>query len=980
MAVSRQQTVSVAKYVLFPQILPRIVDLFFTGFAYFAYFVAQVYSGVRLLPSGHPYLKAHNIGRYNILDVVVQAGRGLKYRRENIDQIILFYVILLGLFLMVIQGAMMLFSVVPQAMAAVSLSYFFGTPGYSAYQNGEQDLAFILLDRVFGIPDLFNSCVSVAAATCFRSSGSLLNSGSVYTPGAFPWPFHEALHALFEFYSIGLLVIASFILLYFVVVIIAETAQTGVPFGKRFNTVWAPLRLIVGIGLLVPVGFGMNSAQFIVLYAAKYGSNFATNGWMVFNTKLSSGHMVEGMVAKPQKPDANGLLKFMMLAHACKAIEEGYMEFNTQPLSGGGGTCATAVGAADEEKTIINAYLVRSGDPSTNSMLMEDTDYLGTLGFFDNTSFTIRFGDRGCTSEYSTQLGYVKPICGELVLPQNALESPGAVAMQEGYYELVRHLWGKYNNKVWPHWGFCTDSGVSNVIDSSGDEDFKIHSLYYVQKLCPVDKKNLTAAKHMEPDTEWINAVLADYFTGDVCSDPGYASGSPGLVPPTGATGAIAASVMENIVREALYAEIDDISSKNTGKYIITDDLLARGWAGAGLWYNHIAQSNGALVGSVWKAPQVSKWPQIQRSVLSQKKMNDQNITVGGANSTGMSGTASLKTGRGEQEVIAAGKLYQIDMAWSGASISMKPKSGNISFDFLNWLFGTQGLFDLKDPVNQTTHPLALMTALGKSLVEASIRNLALALTGQVAQMFDSEVIGPFAEGASSLLYTAATITLTAGFILYYVLPFLPFVYFFFAVGNWVKGIFEAMVGVPLWALAHIRIDGDGLPGSAALNGYFLIFEIFLRPILIVFGLIAAVSIFAAMAIVFNSIFDLAVYNVGGVNMTGVACGTPEASTILDMVRGPLDQFFYTIMYAVVIYIMALSSFKLIDLIPNKILRWMGASVDTFGDMAGDPAQNLTNYAAIGGSQMTQGMIGSLRGGVGALGKGVEGIKKMGDG
>ena len=41
------------------------------------------------------------------------------------------------------------------------------------------------------------------------------------------------------------------------------------------------------------------------------------------------------------------------------------------------------------------------------------------------------------------------------------------------------------------------------------------------------------------------------------------------------------------------------------------------------------------------------------------------------ATSPGKSGTTSLKTGRGEQEVIAAGKLYQIDMAWSGFDCTM---------------------------------------------------------------------------------------------------------------------------------------------------------------------------------------------------------------------------------------------------------------------------------------------------------------------
>ena len=72
------------------------------------------------------------------------------------------------------------------------------------------------------------------------------------------------------------------------------------------------------------------------------------------------------------------------------------------------------------------------------------------------------------------------------------------------------------------------------------------------------------------------------------------------------------------------------------------------------------------------------------------------------------------------------------------------------------------------------------------------------------------------------------------------------------------------MVGIPLWALAHLRIDGEGLPGQAAESGYFLIFEIFLRPILTVFALIAAILIFSAQVRVLNFIWDIVTTNVTG--------------------------------------------------------------------------------------------------------------------
>ena len=197
---------------------------------------------------------------------------------------------------------------------------------------------------------------------------------------------------------------------------------------------------------------------------------------------------------------------------------------------------------------------------------------------------------------------------------------------------------------------------------------------------------------------------------------------------------------------------------------------------------------------------------------------------------------------------------------------------------------------------------------------------------------------------------TMAIATVGMAAVLYYVLPLLPFIYFFFAVSGWVKSIFEAVVAIPLWALAHIRIDGEGLPGPGATNGYFLLLEIFLRPILILIGFIASIGIFAALVDTLNLVFDLVAANVGGFDEATdaqIAAGTHKLSGILQslaqMGRGPVDEFMFSVLYTAIAYMMGLSCFKLVDEIPNKILRWAGVSVSTFQESAGDPASQLSN-------------------------------------
>jgi conjugal transfer/type IV secretion protein DotA/TraY len=46
--------------------------------------------------------------------------------------------------------------------------------------------------------------------------------------------------------------------------------------GKRANQIWAPIRLVFAIGLLVPINGGMNSGQYIVIKVAELGSGMAS--------------------------------------------------------------------------------------------------------------------------------------------------------------------------------------------------------------------------------------------------------------------------------------------------------------------------------------------------------------------------------------------------------------------------------------------------------------------------------------------------------------------------------------------------------------------------------------------------------------------------------------------------------------------------------------------------------------------------------
>jgi hypothetical protein len=80
------------------------------------------------------------------------------------------------------------------------------------------------------------------------------------------------------------------------------------------------------------------------------------------------------------------------------------------------------------------------------------------------------------------------------------------------------------------------------------------------------------------------------------------------------------------------------------------------------------------------------------------------------------------------------------------------------------------------------------------------------------------------------------------------------------------------------------------------------------------------------------------------------AAAAGDVGTV-QYIRSAADQMFYTVMYCIAIYMMALSSFKLIDLIPANFLRWLNSSAG-FNENLEDPAQGIVNYAYVGSQSM----------------------------
>ena len=98
---------------------------------------------------------------------------------------------------------------------------------------------------------------------------------------------------------------------------------------------------------------------------------------------------------------------------------------------------------------------------------------------------------------------------------------------------------------------------------------------------------------------------------------------------------------------------------------------------------------------------------------------------------------------------------------------------------------------------------------------------------------------------------------LIPGLTIAFVLPMIPWVMWIAGVIGYLILVCEAMIAVPLWMLAHMTFEGDGLHGRG-FAGYELLFNILFRPVLMMIGLFLGYFIFTCTSWLIRMSFGIA--------------------------------------------------------------------------------------------------------------------------
>jgi hypothetical protein len=190
------------------------------------------------------------------------------------------------------------------------------------------------------------------------------------------------------------------------------------------------------------------------------------------------------------------------------------------------------------------------------------------------------------------------------------------------------------------------------------------------------------------------------------------------------------------------------------------------------------------------------------------------------------------------------------------------------------------------------------------------------------------------------------SILLAAGATLSFVLPMMPFFYWILGVTGYFLLVVEAIVAVNLWALAHMRMDGDGISGQAGQKGWLMLLALLMTPVLMVFGFLIGMGIFRISS------------NLISAGMFYAVSGISGGSNILVALVGIIA---FSIMIVTAYIFILERSFSLISEFPNRVMMWMGEGIQIGG------GEDRIRAAAAGAAV-----------GINSAGNHVEGSFKMG--
>lgn len=341
------------------------------------------------------------------------------------------------------------------------------------------------------------------------------------------------------------------------------------------------------------------------------------------------------------------------------------------------------------------------------------------------------------------------------------------------------------------------------------------------------------------------------------------------------------------------------------------------GWIGAGSWHITIARLNAEIMGLLNARPTAKEsryltegWSRLNRQVVLavdnpswiQRILNPAN----GSKYLHIQEAERIWQAANSHFEQSAASLNEFNVRISGKLLEDTLPVGRSGLLGRVWEIGfadaVDAMIETFSPSNWADDPIVGVARMG---------NWYLDIAG--ALIFGGAAASLLSNGFGSAVVFIIAAPLTAiGVMQSFILPMVPFIYWVLAVAGYFLLVIEAVVAASLWAVAHMRLDGEGISGGAGSYGWLILLSLILTPSLMILGYFASMILFRVTA----RLFDAGMYYA----MFALANASPIVAVFGLIASG----FLIVLAYMVILQ----QSFSLVSMFPSRILRWIGSEAN----------------------------------------------------
>jgi conjugal transfer/type IV secretion protein DotA/TraY len=748
----------------------------------------------------------------------------------------------------------------------------------------------------------------------------------------------SGLGELFLWFNGLIFVIGSLLMSYNVVVGVVNTAKDGQILGKEWSSTWAPTRVVIASALMIPLPSGFTAMQVITVTVAIWGVASANLLW----SKAVNILVEDGLpLTTPAPPNLTSVER--AVAESLLCLEMLRINMSLQDYTG----------QAELEGLVTHSFKQRVERPGWASKLAGLQSFAGSDDHFITVEYpALAFSAKGSKLLAIKNPDTEKTLCGYIGYNVNLNESQ------------VQSLGGADARMI---------ANVGSVLpwkDGNAAADRNGESMAQV-----LDRARNGLLKAQEEEI-W-NFAVALQKTGvlrEVALNAFPPSAREALVgtaeidPKFDEFNTVVATFRRNLIVR-MSAMIADVRKQSKSTEALRQAMINAQFVGAGFYAMQISRYNGEfgnLMRSIQPIIQPPTWQELSK-VYGNLPKTDGNNTIQAVRAAyeswyraGTTTTANPSLAQNGGRVAGSGGSSSTDS--QAQELVQKIMGGDRSYSLLM----SEAFNPASSGQSEVGNVIANLSGIGHTVLYSTEGLLAGAIVAAAAigivtgngwgKLAGTDTaFGSMISLVSPLFSMMIFGLLSFGTIIAYVIPMVPSFMWMFGVLGLLILVIEAVLAGPLWAFAHLRMGGSGLSGQAGDMGYLFTLDIFLRPMLMIFGMLCGLATFEIIGTwVGRSLY--------------VAFGIAQGNNSIGM----MGNLAFLAMTATTFITLAERCFALVTWLPDRIMIWLGSKGQDLGE------EKQANQVRAG----TNGVIGRTQSNplnLGA-GKNYAGRKKGGEG